>query len=97
VRLLDPLRFRAACLSSPGSGQVYVQDRLREESDAVWTLLEAGAHFYVCGDASKMAGDVEKALLDIIAARHDGGADGAAQYLQEMKDAGRYQRDVWFS
>ena len=46
--------------------KVYVQDRLRESGDLVWRLLEAGAHFYVCGDAAHMAGAVEDALLSII-------------------------------
>ena len=46
---------------------MYVQDRLRESAARVWELLEAGGHFYVCGDASRMAADVENALLDILA------------------------------
>ena len=45
---------------------MYVQDRIREQADLIWRLLEAGAHFYVCGDAAHMAGSVEVALLDII-------------------------------
>ena len=43
-----------------------MQDRLRQSADKVWQLLEAGAHFYVCGDAAHMAAAVEEALLDII-------------------------------
>lgn len=54
----------ARCLQA---GKVYVQDRLRESGDLVWSLLQRGAHFYVCGDAAHMAGSVELALLDIIA------------------------------
>lgn len=46
----------AAAFSREGKGKVYVQDRLRESADLVWGLLEQGAHFYVCGDASSMAG-----------------------------------------
>lgn len=46
--------------------KVYVQDRLRESGKLVWNLLEAGGHFYVCGDAAHMAGAVEEALLHII-------------------------------
>ena len=46
--------------------KVYVQDRLRESGKLVWDLLEAGGHFYVCGDAAHMAGAVEEALLHII-------------------------------
>jgi sulfite reductase alpha subunit-like flavoprotein len=46
--------------------KVYVQDRLRQSGEKVWQLLEAGAHFYVCGDAAHMATAVENALVDII-------------------------------
>lgn len=46
--------------------KVYVQDRLRENGELVWQLLQEGAHFYVCGDAAHMAGAVEEALLHII-------------------------------
>ena len=46
--------------------KVYVQDRLREAGMQIWTLLEAGAHFYVCGDAAHMAEAVEEALLEVI-------------------------------
>jgi sulfite reductase (NADPH) flavoprotein alpha-component len=84
---------------------VYVQQRLREAGDEVWRLLEAGAHFYVCGDAGSMAGAVEVALLDIISAhlgeqqqQQQGDAKAAAAaYLEQLSSSGRYQRDVWFS
>ena len=46
--------------------KVYVQDRLRENGELVWKLLQGGGHFYVCGDAAHMAGSVEQALLHII-------------------------------
>ena len=45
---------------------MYVQDRLRENGELVWKLLQGGGHFYVCGDAAHMAGAVEQALLHII-------------------------------
>lgn len=47
--------------------KVYVQDRLKETGKVIWTLLQEGAHFYICGDAAHMATAVEEALLDIIA------------------------------
>ena len=50
------------------AAKVYVQDRLRESGALMWRLLQAGGHFYVCGDAAHMAGAVEDALLDIIEA-----------------------------
>ena len=47
--------------------KIYVQTRMRENAAELWAWLEQGAHFYVCGDAKRMASDVEKALLDIAA------------------------------
>lgn len=75
---------------------MYVQNRLTESADLVWGLLEKGAHFYVCGDASSMAGSVEKALLQLIGERLEAGPAGADAYLQKLSDTGRYQRDVWY-
>ncbi|MEY5024622.1 MAG: hypothetical protein RLZZ244_150 [Verrucomicrobiota bacterium] len=75
--------------------RVYVQSRMREQGKALWAWLEEGAHFYVCGDAARMAKDVEAALLDIF--REHGGLSeaGAAEYLGALRKAGRYQRDVY--
>jgi sulfite reductase (NADPH) flavoprotein alpha-component len=77
------------------SEKVYVQDRMRESSDELWEWLEEGAHFYVCGDAKRMARDVEAALIEII--RKSGGktAEQAAEYLAGLKAEKRYQRDVY--
>lgn len=84
--------------SRESSIKVYVQQRLKEASDAVWELLEVGGHFYVCGDAGSMAGAVEVALLDIIQHHQEQGTrDTARLYLEGLAAAGRYQRDVWFS
>ena len=55
-----------------------------------------GAHFYVCGDASSMAGSVEKELLSIFQTRLGGGAEAAAAYLDKLSKEERYQRDVWY-
>ncbi|MDF1824312.1 MAG: flavodoxin domain-containing protein [Verrucomicrobiales bacterium] len=75
--------------------KIYVQDKIREFSEEVWKWLEAGAHFYVCGDATYMAGDVDKALFELV--RKYGGYDHeeAGAYLKKLKDDGRYQRDVY--
>lgn len=75
--------------------KVYVQDRMREQATALWSWLERGAIFYVCGDATRMARDVEQALLDIIAG--EGGLDEreAKDYLRQMRKEKRYQRDVY--
>ncbi|HEY0308770.1 MAG TPA: oxidoreductase [Acidobacteriaceae bacterium] len=75
--------------------KIYVQDRMREHAKELYSWLEEGAYFYVCGDAERMAVDVEKALLDIIGAESGGGAERAAEYLAEMKTQKRYQRDVY--
>lgn len=80
-----------------GATKVYVQNKLREAGDLVWELLDTkGGHFYVCGDAAHMAGDVEKALLEIIEEKQGGGRDGAKKYLEALSSSERYQRDVWF-
>jgi sulfite reductase (NADPH) flavoprotein alpha-component len=75
--------------------KVYVQDRMQEQAAELFKWLECGAHFYVCGDATRMAKDVETALLDVIAKGSHGTLDHAAEYLAEMKKQKRYQRDVY--
>ena len=75
--------------------KIYVQDRIAEHAADVYAWLERGAYFYVCGDATRMAKDVELALLDAIARGSDGTLDHAAEYLEGMKKAKRYQRDVY--
>jgi sulfite reductase (NADPH) flavoprotein alpha-component len=75
--------------------KVYVQDRMRENAAELFAWLERGAFFYVCGDASRMAKDVELALLDVIADGTGSTPEHAAGYLAEMKKAKRYQRDVY--
>jgi len=75
--------------------KVYVQDRMREHASDLFEWLERGAYFYVCGDVTRMAKDVEIALLDVIAKGSDGTLDNAAEYLAAMKKQNRYQRDVY--
>jgi sulfite reductase (NADPH) flavoprotein alpha-component len=75
--------------------KVYVQDRMQEHAADLYAWLERGAYFYVCGDASRMAKDVETALLDCIAKGSNGTLESAAEYLAAMKKAKRYQRDVY--
>ncbi len=75
--------------------KVYVQDRIAENAKAVYEWLEEGAYFYVCGDATRMAKDVELALLDAIAKGSNGTLDHANEYLANMKKQKRYQRDVY--
>lgn len=81
--------------SRDGAKKVYVQDRMREAGAELWAWLREGASFFVCGDAQRMAKDVELALCDI-AAEHGGlGADAARDYVGQLKKAGRYQADVY--
>ncbi|RAJ41839.1 NADPH-dependent sulfite reductase flavoprotein alpha-component [Kitasatospora sp. SolWspMP-SS2h] len=75
--------------------KVYVQDRMREHGHHLWSWLQDGAHFYVCGDASRMAKDVDRALRDL-ATTHGGltPADAAA-YVKSLAAEKRYVRDVY--
>jgi sulfite reductase (NADPH) flavoprotein alpha-component len=75
--------------------KVYVQDRMSENAEELFAWLERGAYFYVCGDASRMAKDVELALLAAIAKGMNGTPEQAAEYLAGMKKQKRYQRDVY--
>ena len=75
--------------------KIYVQDKIRENSTALWQWLQEGAYFYICGDASKMAKDVEQALLEVIAKEGNLSPDEAEDYLNELREEKRYQRDVY--
>ncbi|MCW0216414.1 MAG: molybdopterin oxidoreductase, partial [Pseudonocardia sp.] len=75
--------------------KVYVQDRMREHGAQLWSWLADGAHVYVCGDASRMAKDVDRALRDIVAAHGRMDADGSAAYVKKLTADGRYSRDVY--
>jgi len=75
--------------------KVYVQHRMLDRSRDLWAWLEEGAHFYVCGDASRMAHDVHHALLEIIQREGRLKPDAAEAYVEELKKSKRYQRDVY--
>lgn len=75
--------------------KVYVQDRMRENAAELWSWIKGGAHFYVCGDAKRMAKDVDVALHDIIAEQGGMPVEQAAEYVKQMKKEKRYQRDVY--
>ena len=77
------------------TSKIYVQHRMLEAARELWRWLANGAHLYVCGDAKRMAGDVDLALQQIAVTQ--GGMDSAAakRYLEELARAGRYQRDVY--
>ncbi|MGC5168828.1 molybdopterin-dependent oxidoreductase [Luteimicrobium sp. DT211] len=75
--------------------KVYVQDRIREHGSQVWSWLEDGAHVYVCGDASRMAKDVDAALRDVARTWGALSDDAASAYLRTMAKEKRYVRDVY--
>ncbi|MBI3878001.1 MAG: sulfite reductase subunit alpha [Verrucomicrobia bacterium] len=75
--------------------KIYVQNRMLEHARDIFAWIEDGAHFYVCGDASRMAKDVEASLHEIIAQAGGKTSEQAAEYVRVMKSSGRYQRDVY--
>lgn len=75
--------------------KVYVQDRMRENAAELWNWIKNGGHFYVCGDAKRMAKDVDVALHQIIAEQGGFEAAQAVDYVKQMKKDKRYQRDVY--
>jgi len=72
-----------------------VQDRMREVGREVWTWLAEGAHIYICGDAKRMAKDVERALVDVVAQFGARSIDEAIIFVGELKKRGRFQLDVY--
>jgi len=72
-----------------------VQNLMEEAGAEIWQWLENGAAVYMCGDANRMAKDVEKALLTIISTHGNRTEEEAAEYLKNMKAAKRYQKDVY--
>jgi sulfite reductase (NADPH) flavoprotein alpha-component len=84
-----------AAFSRDQALKVYVQDRMRENAAELWRWLQGGANFYVCGDAKRMAKDVDAALHDIV--REQGGlsVEQAADCVKQLKKDKRYQRDVY--
>jgi sulfite reductase (NADPH) flavoprotein alpha-component len=81
--------------SRDGDKKFYVQDRMREVGRELWTWLAEGANVYVCGDAKRMARDVERALVDIVAQYGARSTDEAVSFVGELKKKGRFQQDVY--
>ena len=81
--------------SRDGAKKIYVQDRMREAGAELWAWLKGGAHFYVCGDATRMAKDVGDALVEIAATHGSMSEAGARDFVAELKAAGRFQADVY--
>lgn len=81
--------------SRDGDKKFYVQDRMREVGRELWTWLAEGAHVYICGDAKRMAKDVERAMVDVVAQFGARSTDDAVRFVAELKKAGRFQQDVY--
>lgn len=75
--------------------KIYVQDRMREAGAELWSWLDEGGYFFVCGDAKRMASDVDRALHDVVSEHGGKTPDEAKAYVDAMKQAGRYSRDVY--
>ncbi|THF61795.1 reductase [Pseudothauera nasutitermitis] len=75
--------------------KLYVQDRMREHGARLWAWLQDGAHFYVCGDAGRMAKDVDAALREVAQAHGGLNAEAAADYVAQLGRDKRYVRDVY--
>lgn len=75
--------------------KVYVQDKMREHAAELWAWINNGAYVYVCGDAKRMARDVDAALHEIAAAQGGMDATAAADFVKALKKEKRYQRDVY--
>jgi sulfite reductase (NADPH) flavoprotein alpha-component len=81
--------------SRDGEEKVYVQTLLQQRGAEVFEWLEDGAAIYICGDASRMAADVHRALLDVIATHGKMDEADAVAYLDRLSSTHRYQRDVY--
>ena len=75
--------------------KIYVQTRMMEQASELWNWLESGAHLYVCGDAKRMAKDVDTALHALVESAGGRAKEQAAEYVAALKSAKRYQRDVY--
>ena len=75
--------------------KVYVQDRMQEQAAELWQWLQRGAYFYVCGDAKRMAKDVDAALHKVVAEQGGMTPEAAVAWVKQLKQDGRYQRDVY--
>jgi sulfite reductase (NADPH) flavoprotein alpha-component len=89
------LTHLSTAFSRDQAEKVYVQHRMLEQGKEIFEWLEQGAHFYVCGDAKRMASDVDNALKQIVAAQGGMSAEEATAYVANLTKTDRYQRDVY--
>jgi len=94
-RKLGSLKHLDVAFSRDQQHKIYVQQRVLERAKRLYSWLERGAHIYVCGDAERMAGDVDQALLRVLQTEGGLNDERSTQYLRELKSAHRYKRDVY--
>jgi sulfite reductase (NADPH) flavoprotein alpha-component len=95
-QLVDEKRLDLDCaFSRDQEEKIYVQHRMLGKSAKIWDWLSAGAYLFVCGNASKMAKDVDKALHTIVETEGKYSTAEAKNFIKELKKANRYQRDVY--
>lgn len=85
----------STAFSRDSDQKVYVQNRMMEHAAELWQWISDGGHFYVCGDAKRMAKDVDVALHKIVEEQGMMTADVAKVFVKQMAESGRYQRDVY--
>ncbi|MBP0447641.1 sulfite reductase subunit alpha [Roseomonas sp. SSH11] len=88
-------RLSLAWSRDPGTAKVYVQDRMKEQAADLWRWFQDGARFYICGDASRMAKDVDATLREIAIREGRMDADAARDWIVALARQNRYQRDVY--
>ncbi len=89
------LKYVSVAFSRDQEEKIYVQHRLRENGAQVYQWIKDGAYFYLCGDMNRMAKDVKKELVNIIAEHGNISVREAADYFKEIKSSRRYQEDVY--
>jgi len=75
--------------------KIYVQHKMLEQGEELYNWLKGGASFFVCGKKDPMSSDVEKTLLSIIEKYGNKTPEGAKEYLEELEESGRYEKDVY--
>lgn len=91
----EAFEFETAFSRENPTKKVYVQDKILARAEQINKLLEDGAFIYVCGDASKMARDVQSTLTKILAKERNVSSERAAELIRSLKTQNRYQEDVW--
>jgi hypothetical protein len=94
-RAMGTLNRLSTAFSRDQSQKIYVQHRMIERAADIWAWLAEGAHFYVCGDAKRMAADVDAALKEIVAEQGKMDAATPSAYVKQLAKDGRYSRDVY--